>query len=103
MAKMRVKAKVENGVTTVKALISHPMETGQRKDPKTGKKFPAHFITEVNCMYGEKNVMQAYWSGGISKNPYLNFQFTGGEAGQTLTLSWKDNNDQSESLDVKLS
>ena len=45
MAKsIKVRAKVKDGITVVKALITHPMETGLRKDKKTGKKIPAHFI-----------------------------------------------------------
>jgi hypothetical protein len=49
MAKKSIKlrAKAKGGEVSVKALISHPMETGLRKDKKTGKKIPAHFIQEV--------------------------------------------------------
>ena len=41
----------------VKALISHAMETGQRKDKKTGKKIPAHFIQEVTCSHNGNTVL----------------------------------------------
>ena len=44
MASIKMRAKTDGTVTTIKALISHPMETGTRKDKKTGKKIPAHFI-----------------------------------------------------------
>ena len=43
---IRPRAYIENGIVTVKALISHPMETGLRKDKKSGKKIPAHFIKD---------------------------------------------------------
>ena len=49
MASIKARAKLSDGVTTVKALIKHPMETGLRKDKKTGKMIPAHFIQEVVC------------------------------------------------------
>ena len=44
---IRIRAKMKGAVTEVKALMSHSMETGLRKDKKTGKKIPAHFIKEV--------------------------------------------------------
>ncbi|MDH5484149.1 MAG: thiosulfate oxidation carrier complex protein SoxZ, partial [Gammaproteobacteria bacterium] len=43
---IKVRANVKGDVTVVKTLISHPMETGLRKDKKTGKKIPANFIQE---------------------------------------------------------
>ncbi len=97
---MRVQAKAKNGVTQVKALINHPMETGNRKDEKTGKLIPAHFIEEVVCEYKGAQVMVAEWSGGISKNPYIAFDFKGGAEGETVKVSWKDNQGGTDTLDV---
>jgi sulfur-oxidizing protein SoxZ len=74
---IKVRAKEKKGVVTVKALMNHPMETGLRKDKKTGKMFPAHFINEVTATIGGANAIHAYWSGGISKNPYLAFDAPG--------------------------
>jgi len=91
MSSIKMRAKSKDGVTTVKALVSHPMETGLRKDKKTGKKIPAHFIQEVVCEHKGNNVLTANWSGAISKNPYLSFRFTGAAAGDTVKLSWVDN------------
>ncbi len=103
MAKtIRIRAKAKGDTTTVKALITHPMETGQRKNKKTGKKIPAHFIQEVVCKHNGATVMTAQWGPAISKNPYLSFQFTGGKAGDTIELSWVDNKGQSDSASVKV-
>jgi len=98
--KMRVRAKLKNGVTEVKALINHPMETGQRKDKKTGKLIPAHFIEEVLCEYKGETVMKANLSGGISKNPYLGFRLSGIASGDTLKIAWKDNAGGSDAMEV---
>ena len=38
MSTIKIRAKESNGSVTVKALVKHPMETGQRKDNKTGEK-----------------------------------------------------------------
>ena len=49
MAKKNIKlrARLKDGIVTVKALIKHPMETGLRKDKVTGLKVPAYHITEI--------------------------------------------------------
>ena len=100
---IKVRAKVSGDVTTVKALISHPMETGLRKDSKTKKVIPAHFIQEVICEHNGSNVMTAFWGPGVSKNPYLSFRFKGGKAGDSLKIRWVDNKGESDSLDAKIS
>jgi len=94
---IKMRAAAKDGVTTIKALISHPMETGTRKDKKTGEKIPAHFIQEVVCEHNGNTVMTANWGPAISKNPYLSFRFTGGNAGDTVKLSWVDNKGNSDS------
>jgi sulfur-oxidizing protein SoxZ len=94
---IKIRAKAKGGATTVKCLISHPMETGLRKDKKTGKKIPAHFIQEVVAKHGDVTVMTADWSGGVSKNPYLSFSFEGGAKGEEVTISWTDNMGKSDS------
>ncbi len=94
---IKLRAKAKKGIVTVKALISHPMETGLRKNKKTGKLIPAHHIQEVVAKAGDKTFLQAAWGGAISKNPYLSFKFAGNK-GDTVTLSWVDNRGESDSL-----
>lgn len=97
MAKsIKIRAKERKGVVTVKALMNHVMETGLRKDKKTGKLIPAHFIQEVVVKAGDKTVLDAAWGGAISKNPYLSFKYAGAK-GDQLTLSWVDNKGNSDS------
>ena len=99
---IKMRAAAKDGVTTIKALISHPMETGTRKDKKTGEKIPAHFIQEVVCEHNGNTVMTANWGPAISKNPYLSFRFTGGNAGDTVKLSWVDNKGNSDSSEASI-
>ncbi len=78
-----MRAKEKGGVTTVKALMTHPMETGTRKDAKTGQAdsgalHPGGHLVE----HGGNTVMSAHWSGGVSKNPYLSFKFDGAQEGR---------------------
>ncbi len=103
MAKtIKVRARAKDGVVTVKMLISHPMESGRRKNKKTGKLIPAHFIQEVVTEHNGNKVLVANWSGAISKNPYLSFKFKGGAAGDSLKISWVDNQGKSDSTTAKI-
>ena len=102
MATIKIRAKAKDGVTTVKTLISHPMETGLRKDSKTGELIPAHYVTEVTAEHNGKQVMNANWAGGISKNPYLSFKFSGASAGDTIKITWVDNMGKGDSLEAPI-
>lgn len=98
MAKsIKIRAKLSGDTTTVKCLITHPMETGLRKDKKTGELIPAHFINEVVASVGDTTVMTTNWSGGISKNPYLSFKFNGASKGDEVKIAWTDNQGESDS------
>jgi sulfur-oxidizing protein SoxZ len=103
MAKsIKLRAKAKDGVATVKCLISHPMETGLRKDKKSGKMIPAEFIQEVTCEHGGKTVLGAEWGSAISKNPFLSFKFSGAKSGDSIKVSWVDNKGASDSLEGKI-
>lgn len=103
MAKgIKIRATAKKGGTTVKALMSHSMETGLRKNKKTGEKIPAHFIQEVQCEHNGNNVLTALWGPAISKNPYLSFKFKGGAKGDTVKVSWVDNKGEKASKEAKI-
>ena len=77
MAEPRVKApeKVKKGEPfEVKTLISHPMETGQRKDAD-GKTIPRKIINSFSAKFAGQEVFSAELFPGISANPYLSFYF----------------------------
>jgi sulfur-oxidizing protein SoxZ len=87
---MKIRAANKDGVTEVKVLVSHEMETGQRKD-SAGAIVPAWFITELTAKHGDKVVLNSEFGPSVSKNPYLAFKFKGGAKGDKITVSWKDN------------
>ncbi|EGV30576.1 sulfur oxidation protein SoxZ [Thiorhodococcus drewsii AZ1] len=103
MPDIKIRAKLRGDETTVKCLMSHPMETGLRKDSKTGELVPAHFIQEVVGKYKDQVVMTASWSGGVSKNPYLSFKFKGGAVGDPIEIAWTDNKGESSSASDTIS
>lgn len=86
---MRIRAKVEGDKATVRVLMSHEMESGQRKD-SAGKLVPAMHITEVTATHNGKVVMTADWGPAVSKNPFLQFVVKGAKAGDKVAVTWKD-------------
>ena len=101
--KMKIRAWISDGKATVKAIIFHPMETGLRKDKKTGKPIPAHYITEATCEHNGSRILVCNWGPGVSKNPFLSFRFKGASKGDTLKISWVDNQGNSGSSEAKIS
>ncbi len=99
---MRIRAKVEGDKTVVRVLMSHEMETGQRRDG-AGKTIPAHFIQQVTAIHNGKTVLSAQWGPAISKNPYLQFQFSGAKAGDKLQVTWIDNKGEKRTDEATIS
>lgn len=90
----RMRARLRDGIVTVKVLMRHPMETGSRKDPASGQVVPRHFIRELTCEHNGTPVLTLDWGWGIAANPYLAFQIQGGSAGDKVTVTWSDNQGQ---------
>ena len=98
---IKIRAHAIDDQVIVKSIINHPMETGQRKIKKTGKKIPSHFIREVIVSRNRKIVMEAFWGKSISRNPFLSFQIPG-RKGDIITISWLDNRGNSDSATAKV-
>lgn len=99
---IKVRTSMRDGLTTVRAIIRHPMHTGFEIDQETNRLIPAHYIEHVTVHHGEKLVLQCEWSRAVSRNPYLSFEFAGASAGDTLRISWSDNQGENDSLEVKI-
>ena len=87
---MRIRAQVQPGGAIVRVLMSHEMETGQRKDA-AGKTIPAWHITEVSATLNGKTVLTAQWGTAIAKNPFTQFSIKGAKSGDRIGISWLDN------------
>ena len=99
---MRIRAQAAAGNATVRVLMSHEMETGQRKDG-AGKTIPAWHITEVGATHNGKTVLSAEWGTGVSKNPFLQFTVKGAKAGDKIGITWKDNRGDSRADEATVS
>jgi len=87
---MRIRAQTAGDKTTVRVLMAHEMETGQRKDA-AGKLIPAWYIQEVSAAHNGKPVLSVQWGPSISKNPFLQFNVKGAKPGDKISVSWVDN------------
>ena len=99
---MRIRAQASGDKATVRVLMSHEMESGQRKDA-AGKLVPAWHITEVTAALNGKQVLAAEWGPAVSKNPFLQFIIKGAKAGDKVAVSWKDNKGDSRTDEVTVS
>lgn len=87
---MKIRAQMAGDKVEVRVLMSHEMETGQRKDA-SGKVVPAWFIQNVSATHNGKTVLSAEWGTAVSKNPFLSFRFSGGKPGDKVQVTWTDN------------
>jgi len=87
---MRVRATEEGGLTTVRVLMAHPMETGLRRS-SDGSPIAAHYITNVEATHNGRTVLSGVWGPAVSQNPFLAFKFRGATKGQRVAVRWTDN------------
>ncbi|MBO6885318.1 MAG: thiosulfate oxidation carrier complex protein SoxZ [Marivita sp.] len=72
----------------IKTLISHPMESGQRKD-SSGNPIPRSIINRFTCEFNGQSVIDITMEPAISTNPYFEFEATVPEAGD-FAFTWYD-------------
>ena len=84
----------------VKLLISHPMESGQRRDAM-GEVIPRDIINSFVCTYNGEEVLRADLFPAIAANPFLSFSAVA-EASGTLVMQFTDDHGkvQTETADV---
>jgi sulfur-oxidizing protein SoxZ len=93
---MRIRIALRDGAVNVRVLMSHEMETGQRKDG-SGNVVPAHYIKSVTATCQGKTVLSAQWGPAVAKNPFLEFSFKGGQKGDKIIVTWEDNKGEKRS------
>jgi sulfur-oxidizing protein SoxZ len=88
-ARIRVPQSVKKGeVFEVKTLVTHAMESGQRRD-SSGKTIPRKILNKFTCAYNGKEVIRLDMAPAIAANPLIAFFVTATESG-TLEFAWTD-------------
>jgi len=91
-AKPRVKvpkSAAKGEIIEIKSLISHKMESGQRKDKKTGELVPRKIINKYVVTFNGKEFFSADWAPAVAANPYMAFHMRASESG-TMEFTWTD-------------
>jgi len=96
---MKMRATLGQGYTEVRVLMTHPMETGQRKDAE-GKLVLMHFIQNLTVKVNGRTVVDAQISQAVSRNPVFSFRVKGGAKGDKIEVAWSDNQGESNSLEA---
>ncbi len=99
---VRIRAQVQGDKAVVRVLMSHEMETGQRKD-SAGKVIPAWHISDVTATHNGKPVLSAEWGPAVAKNPFLQFTIKGAKAGDKVAVTWKDNRGETRTDEATVS
>jgi sulfur-oxidizing protein SoxZ len=88
-ARVKVPKTAAAGETvTIKTLITHKMESGQRKD-SDGNKIPQSIINRFTCTFNGNTVIDVKMAAAISTNPYFAFDAVVPEAGD-FNFAWYD-------------
>jgi sulfur-oxidizing protein SoxZ len=98
----KIRTKTQGGVTDVLVLVSHPMETGLRVDPKTKEKVPPHFIQKMSFFLDGKEVASSDLGTAVAKDPLIGIKLKGAKPGAKLKVTWSDNKGESASEETTI-
>lgn len=88
--KIRAKQLANTDMAEVKAIITHPMHTGQGLD-EVGQIIPAHFIQMFQIKHNDVPAIEMQLGTGIARNPYLTCQLQHVQLGDKISVRWQDN------------
>ncbi|MFK7866007.1 MAG: thiosulfate oxidation carrier complex protein SoxZ [Alphaproteobacteria bacterium] len=94
--RVKVPKKADAGeIIEIKTLISHSMESGQRKD-KQGNIIPRQIINKFTCLMNGSEAFRMDLDPAISANPYISFHLKIDETSD-LEFVWNDDNGETYS------
>jgi sulfur-oxidizing protein SoxZ len=97
-----MRAKTQNGETEILVLVDHPMETGQRIDPRTKRKIPAHFIQKMTFSLNGKEFAIADLGFAVSRNPLVKVKLKDAKTGDTVKVTWSDNKGETGEQEISI-
>lgn len=96
----KMRAKSANGETEILVVVDHPMETGQRIDPRTREKIPPHFIQKMTFSLNGKEVAVADLGVAVSRDPLIKVKAKGTKPGDKIKVTWSDNKGQTGEREI---
>jgi sulfur-oxidizing protein SoxZ len=91
MSTIKLRFKQLDDATLLRMLVTHPMETGRRRDPATGALVPAHYIQTLRIEHNGRAVVDCQFSTAVSRDPYLSVRLLDARSGDRVRVSWVDN------------
>lgn len=101
LIKIKPKKYKTGDVVQVSFMVMHPMDTGMRKDKKTGELIPAHYINEVNFTFNDKAFTTMKTWESLSTNPVFTINFKVPGPGE-LKVLFKDNKGEVNEKSTKI-
>ena len=97
----RLSARMRGEFADIRALIMHPMETGNRRDAR-GQLVPLHFIQRVQITHAGRVVLDAQWSQAVARDPFVGVRVRGAKPGDRVAIAWVDNRGTRDSVETIL-
>ncbi|MCM8613324.1 thiosulfate oxidation carrier complex protein SoxZ [Accumulibacter sp.] len=96
---IRLRATVDEQGALIKALLTHPMESGFRKNA-SGESATAHYITDITLRINDETVLTLLTGSGIAANPLFGWRIASVRSGDSVTVVWRDNLGKTQSKTI---
>ena len=90
MIKLKPKKYAAGDIVDVNMIAIHPMETGMRKDKKSGEVVPLHYIDSIKLYFNDKLITNVMSWETLSRDPFVQVSFKVPGKGE-LKMVMKDN------------
>ncbi len=94
------RAKHTKGVTKVRVLITHPMIGYHNLDNSSDENSRPNFIQDITCSLNGDTIISVLCGSNVGKDPFLAFEFAGGNKGEIIEVAWVDNRGERDSTKV---
>jgi sulfur-oxidizing protein SoxZ len=99
--RVRVPATARPGeVVTLRALLTHPMESGHRRD-ETGALVPRRIVRRFECAFEGETIFAVDMEPFVSANPFLEFRARVERSG-VFRFAWTDDDGAVYALDERI-
>lgn len=96
-----IRTRIADGLTYIDLRVSHPMESGLRKDT-AGVVIPSWYLTDMDLYHNDKRVGALKLGPLVSRNPAISVVLNGGEVDEVIKVTWVDNRGEVGERSVKL-
>lgn len=97
-----IRTRIVDGSTYIDLRVSHPMESGTRKD-SAGVVIPSWYLTDMDLYHNDERIGAIELGPLVSRNPAISVVLNGGQIGETIKVTWIDSRDKVGESSVKLS